>query len=123
MTKSPSSFLLIVGLYDESDKATMADISDYLVSNLQDPLSRIEGVGDVQVFGSQYAMRIWLDPNKLASYALMPSDITNADQRAERPGGRRPARRAAQPGGPAAERHGKRPVAAADAGTVRPDHA
>ncbi|MGM1128902.1 efflux RND transporter permease subunit [Serratia marcescens] len=76
--KSQSSFLLIVGLYDESDKATMADISDYLVSNLQDPLSRIEGVGDVQVFGSEYAMRIWLDPTKLASYALMPSDVQTA---------------------------------------------
>lgn len=76
--KSQSSFLLIVGLYDESDKATMADISDYLVSNLQDPLSRIEGVGDVQVFGSEYAMRIWLDPTKLASFSLMPSDVQTA---------------------------------------------
>ena len=76
--KSQSSFLLIVGLYDENDKATMADISDYLVSNLQDPLSRIEGVGDVQVFGSEYAMRIWLDPTRLASYALMPSDVQTA---------------------------------------------
>ncbi|RTG23532.1 efflux RND transporter permease subunit [Serratia marcescens] len=76
--KSQSSFLLIVGLYDETDKATMADISDYLVSNLQDPLSRIEGVGDVQVFGSEYAMRIWLDPTRLASYALMPSDVQTA---------------------------------------------
>ncbi|ANJ95848.1 Multidrug-efflux transporter MexB [Serratia plymuthica] len=76
--KSQSSFLLIVGLYDETDKATMADIADYLVSNLQDPLSRINGVGDVQVFGSEYAMRIWLNPTKLASYSLMPSDVETA---------------------------------------------
>jgi multidrug efflux pump len=76
--KSQSSFLLIVGLYDETDKASMADISDYLVSNIQDPLSRIEGVGDVQVFGSEYAMRIWLNPTKLASYSLMPSDVETA---------------------------------------------
>ena len=76
--KSQSSFLLIVGLYDETDKASMADISDYLVSNIQDPLSRIEGVGDVQVFGSEYAMRIWLDPTKLASFSLMPSDVSTA---------------------------------------------
>ncbi|HGM5416316.1 TPA: efflux RND transporter permease subunit [Serratia liquefaciens] len=76
--KSQSSFLLIVGLYDETDKASMADISDYLVSNIQDPLSRIVGVGDVQVFGSEYAMRIWLDPTKLASFSLMPSDVSTA---------------------------------------------
>ncbi|WP_283603293.1 efflux RND transporter permease subunit [Serratia proteamaculans] len=76
--KSQSSFLLIVGLYDETDKASMADISDYLVSNIQDPLSRIDGVGDVQVFGSEYAMRIWLNPTKLASYSLMPSDVETA---------------------------------------------
>lgn len=76
--KSQSSFLLIVGLYDETGKATMVDISDYLASNLQDPLSRIEGVGSVRVFGSGYAMRIWLNPIKLASYGLMASDIETA---------------------------------------------
>ncbi|MDW5498267.1 efflux RND transporter permease subunit [Pseudomonas lundensis] len=76
--KSQSSFLLIVGLYDETDKASMADIADYLVSNIQDPLSRIDGVGDVQVFGSEYAMRIWLNPTKLASFSLMPSDVETA---------------------------------------------
>jgi len=76
--KSQSSFLLIVGLYDATDKASMADIADYLVSNLQDPLSRIEGVGSVKVFGSEYAMRIWLNPTQLASYSLMPSDVEAA---------------------------------------------
>ncbi len=55
------------------DKASSSDIADWLVSNVQDP-ARVEGVGSLQVFGAEYAMRIWLDPAKLASYSLMPSD-------------------------------------------------
>ncbi|WP_445193591.1 multidrug efflux RND transporter permease subunit [Sphingomonas sp. Tas61C01] len=78
--KSNPDFLLIVGVYDSTDKLTNQDVSDYLVSNLQDPLGRIEGVGDTNVFGSQYAMRIWLDPAKLARVQLMPSDIVTAIQ-------------------------------------------
>ncbi|MBJ7221322.1 MULTISPECIES: efflux RND transporter permease subunit [unclassified Brenneria] len=78
VTKSQTSFLLIMSLYDSTDKASAADIADYMVSNLQDPLARVDGVGDVQVFGSQYAMRIWLDPTRLAAYDLMPSDISSA---------------------------------------------
>ncbi|ACS86288.1 efflux RND transporter permease subunit [Musicola paradisiaca] len=78
VTKSQSNFLLIAALYDVTDKSSAADIADYLVSNMQDALSRVAGVGSVQVFGSQYAMRIWLDPAKLASYSLMPSDISSA---------------------------------------------
>ncbi|HEX7694736.1 MAG TPA: efflux RND transporter permease subunit, partial [Sphingomonas sp.] len=78
VTKSNSDFLLIVGIYDSTDQRSSQDVSDYLVSNLQEPLGRIAGVGDVNVFGSQYAMRIWLDPSKLASYSLMPSDVINA---------------------------------------------
>ncbi len=62
----------------KKDKHTGTDIADYLVSNLQDPLARLEGVGSVQVFGSQYAMRIWLNPTKLAAYNLMPSDVQSA---------------------------------------------
>ncbi|MCR8923816.1 efflux RND transporter permease subunit [Dasania sp. GY-MA-18] len=76
--KSNSDFLLITALYDTTNQSTAATIADYLATNMEDALARIEGVGDVRVFGSQYAMRIWLDPNKLAAYALMPSDITNA---------------------------------------------
>ncbi|WP_267394589.1 MULTISPECIES: multidrug efflux RND transporter permease subunit [unclassified Sphingomonas] len=76
--KSNPDNLLIVGVYDATDKMTNQDVSDYLVSNLQDPLGRIKGVGDTNVFGAQYAMRIWLNPNELASYQLMPSDITTA---------------------------------------------
>jgi multidrug efflux pump len=78
--KSNPDNLLIVGVYDETDKLTNQDVSDYLVSNLQDPLGRIPGIGDSNVFGAQYAMRIWLNPNKLASYQLIPSDVTTAIQ-------------------------------------------
>ncbi|MEH3036792.1 MAG: efflux RND transporter permease subunit [Sphingomonas adhaesiva] len=76
--KSNPDFLLIVGVYDQTDKLTNRDVSDYLTSNLQDPLSRIKGVGDTNVFGSQYAMRIWLDPARLASVQLMPGDVVTA---------------------------------------------
>ncbi|WP_218135269.1 efflux RND transporter permease subunit [Variovorax sp. YR216] len=78
VTKSQTDFLMIVALYDKTDKASASDIADYMVSNIQEPLARLEGVGNVQVFGSQYAMRIWLDPQKLASYSLMPSDVQSA---------------------------------------------
>lgn len=78
VTKSQTDYLMIVSLYDQNDKASATDIGDYLVSNIQDPIARVSGVGGVQVFGSQYAMRIWLDPTKLASYSLMPSDIQSA---------------------------------------------
>jgi multidrug efflux pump len=78
--KSQSSFLLIVALYDDSGRYTNVDISDFLASTLQDPLSRVPGVGAAQVFGSQYAMRIWLDPFKLNSFQLTPADVTAAIQ-------------------------------------------
>ncbi|MGN0909657.1 MAG: efflux RND transporter permease subunit, partial [Succinivibrio sp.] len=80
VSKSQSDFLLVMCVYDATDRHSAGDISDYLVSNMQDELSRIEGVGDVQVFGAQHAMRIWLDPVKLASYSLMPSDVKSAIQ-------------------------------------------
>ncbi len=80
VTKGSPDFLLIVGVYDETDKSTNFDVSDWLTSNMQDDVSRVPGVGDVNVFGSSYAMRIWLDPHKLASVGLMPSDIINAVQ-------------------------------------------
>jgi len=76
--KSQSNFLLIMGVYDKTDNASSSDIADWLVSNMQDPLARVEGVGSLQVFGAEYAMRIWLDPAKLASYSLMPSDVQSA---------------------------------------------
>ena len=78
VTKSQSDFLMIAAVYDETDKATDVDVADYLASNLQDPIARVDGVGGVNVFGAQYAMRIWLDPKKLAAYQLMPSDVQSA---------------------------------------------
>ena len=78
VTKSQSSFLLIMAVYDKTDKATSSDIADWLVSNMQDPLARVSGVGSLQVFGAEYAMRIWMDPTKLAAYDLMPSDVQSA---------------------------------------------
>jgi multidrug efflux pump len=80
VTKSSPDFLLIVGIYDETNRSTNFDVSDWLTTNMQDELSRLPGVGDVNVFGSSYAMRIWLDPHKLASFQLMPSDIVTAIQ-------------------------------------------
>jgi len=76
--KSQSSFLLVVALYDDSGRYTNIDISDFMASKLQDPLSRVSGVGQAQVFGAPYAMRIWLDPFKLNSYSLTPTDVQNA---------------------------------------------
>ena len=76
--KSQSGFLLVVALYDDSGRYTNIDISDFLASKLQDPLSRVSGVGQARVFGSPYAMRIWLDPYKLNSFSLTPVDVENA---------------------------------------------
>lgn len=80
VTKSNDSFLMVVGLYSESDDYTQNDIGDILVSNFREPLSRINGVGNVRVFGDQYSMRIWLDPAKLYSYNLTPLDVQSAIQ-------------------------------------------
>src|SRR5919197_2325544 len=78
VTKGAPDLLLIVGIYDTTDKSTNFDVSDWLTTNMQDELSRVPGVGDVNVFGSSYAMRIWLDPHKLASFQLMPGDVITA---------------------------------------------
>jgi hydrophobe/amphiphile efflux-1 (HAE1) family protein len=78
VTKSTSSFLMVVGFYSSNHSMSKFDIANYVVSQIQDPISRIDGVGNFSVFGSQYAMRIWLDPNKLNSFALAPLDVTAA---------------------------------------------
>ncbi|ATE66969.1 efflux RND transporter permease subunit [Rhizorhabdus dicambivorans] len=80
VTKSNSDFLMVVSLYDESDRSTNRDIADYLISNLQDGIGRIPGVGDLNVFGAPYAMRIWLDPYKLSGVGLTPDDVISAIQ-------------------------------------------
>ena len=76
--KSSAGFLMVVGLISEDGKLEQVDLADYMVTNLVDELSRIEGVGSVRVFGGQYAMRIWLDPSKLAAFELTPSDVVAA---------------------------------------------
>ncbi|HTQ35652.1 MAG TPA: efflux RND transporter permease subunit [Steroidobacteraceae bacterium] len=80
VTKSNPDFLMVVSIYDSTDRAESGDVADYVASNLQDVIGRLPGVGDMNVFGAQYAMRIWLDPAKLASFQLMPKDITAAIQ-------------------------------------------
>jgi multidrug efflux pump len=78
VSKAQNDFLMVVALLDPHDRLQSADIADFLVSSLRDPISRIDGVGNINVFGSQYAMRVWLDPYKLAAYQLMPSDVDAA---------------------------------------------
>jgi hydrophobe/amphiphile efflux-1 (HAE1) family protein len=80
VTKSTSSFLMVVGFVSSDNSMSKFDIANYVVSNIQDPVSRVNGVGNLNVFGSQYAMRIWLDPNKLNGFALAPLDVTAALQ-------------------------------------------
>ncbi len=75
--KSTSSFLMVAGFVSDDPNTTQEDIADYVGSNVKDPLSRLNGVGDVQLFGAQYAMRIWLDANLLNKYQLTPVDIIN----------------------------------------------
>ncbi|MCJ8162376.1 efflux RND transporter permease subunit [Acinetobacter zhairhuonensis] len=76
--KSGASFLQVVSFYSPDGKLSGADIKDYVNANIKDPLSRVPGVGEVQVFGGQYSMRIWLDPAKLNTYQLTPSDVSSA---------------------------------------------
>ena len=80
VTKSNPDFLMIFAIYDETDRQTNQDVSDYLIANLQDPIGRLQGVGETNVFGAQYAMRIWLNPARLAAYQLMPGDVIAALQ-------------------------------------------
>ncbi|UNK59883.1 efflux RND transporter permease subunit [Buttiauxella ferragutiae] len=75
--KSSSSFLLVAGFISDNPSLTQDDISDYVASNLKDAISRTNGVGDVQLFGAQYAMRIWLDTGALNKYQLNPGDVVN----------------------------------------------
>ena len=76
--KSSAGFLMVIALISDNAGYEQVDLADYMVSNLVDELSRIEGVGSVQVFGAPYAMRIWLDPSKLAAFELAPSDVVAA---------------------------------------------
>lgn len=89
VSKSAMSFLLVVGFVSRDGSMREADITDFVYSNILDPISRVNGVGEVNVFGAQYAMRIWCDPDKFFQYGLMPSDIISViqAQNAQVPGG------------------------------------
>lgn len=76
--KSTNSFLMVVGLLSSNPEVTETDLTDYAVANMKEPLSRIEGVGDITVFGSEYAMRIWLNPDKLNNYSLTVPEVLAA---------------------------------------------
>lgn len=76
--KSSSSFLMVLGMISTDGSMTQDDIADFVGATVKDPVSRTSGVGDVQLFGAQYAMRIWMDPNKLNNFSLTPVDVINA---------------------------------------------
>jgi hydrophobe/amphiphile efflux-1 (HAE1) family protein len=78
VTKGGNDFLMIVSMYSGDGSASAVDVGDYISSNLVDIISRIDGVGEVQTLGTGYAMRLWLDPDRLRKYALMPSDVNSA---------------------------------------------
>ena len=80
VAKYQLNFMLIVSLYSEDGSMDDFDIGNYIASNLKDPITRTKGVGDFLLLGAQYAMRIWLDPDKLMSYQLTPQDVINAVQ-------------------------------------------
>ncbi|MDH7796694.1 MULTISPECIES: efflux RND transporter permease subunit [unclassified Beijerinckia] len=78
VAKSSANFLMVLGFVSQDGSMDGYDIADYVATNIQDPLSRVVGVGDTQLFGAQYAMRIWLDPSKLNNYAMTPTDVAAA---------------------------------------------
>ncbi|HRO59619.1 MAG TPA: efflux RND transporter permease subunit [Burkholderiaceae bacterium] len=80
VAKSTSGFLMVLGFVSEDGSMGKSDIDDYVASTLADPISRVPGVGNVQVFGSKYAMRIWLDPNRLDTYRLSAGEVVAAIQ-------------------------------------------
>ncbi len=76
--KTTSSFLMVTGFISEDGSMSQDDIADYVGANVKDPLSRVTGVGETTLFGTQYAMRIWLNPEKLLNYKMTPLDVINA---------------------------------------------
>mgnify|MGYP001158993155 FL=1 len=78
VTKYQLNFMMVVGLYSDNPALSNGDLGDILVSRMQDPIARTPGVGTFLVMGSEYAMRVWLDPAKLYKYSLVPSDVSAA---------------------------------------------
>ncbi len=78
VVKAVQNFLIVIGFVSEDGSLSSADLSDFEVGTIKDPVSRLPGVGDIEAFGAQYAMRIWLDPNKLYQYQITTGDVTTA---------------------------------------------
>jgi hydrophobe/amphiphile efflux-1 (HAE1) family protein len=78
VAKAVQNFLMVIGFVSEDGKLSAADLGDFAVGTIEDPISRVPGVGDVQAFGTQYSMRIWVDPGKLYQYQLSTGDVTSA---------------------------------------------
>jgi hydrophobe/amphiphile efflux-1 (HAE1) family protein len=78
VSKSTRNWLLIVGLTSEDGSMDGNDLRDYAQSNLEKVLSRVPGVGEVEIFGSQYAMRVWLNPDKLTKYGMTVQDVVTS---------------------------------------------
>jgi multidrug efflux pump len=78
VNKANPGFLMVLGFVSEDGSMAQLDIADYINTNISEPISRVAGVGSAQVFGARYAMRIWLDPNKLDTYRLAPADAIAA---------------------------------------------
>ncbi|MDO8315197.1 MAG: efflux RND transporter permease subunit, partial [Rugosibacter sp.] len=78
VTKSARNFVMFLALFSPDSSLDSTDLGNYVAANLLEPLRRVPGVGEALLFGSEYSMRIWLNPDKLFSYRLTPSDITNA---------------------------------------------
>ncbi|MCB6183233.1 efflux RND transporter permease subunit [Leeia sp. TBRC 13508] len=78
VNKAAMNFMMVIGIVSTDGKRSNIDLADYASSNLVDVLSRVDGVGEVQLFGAQYAMRIWMDPAKLQSYQLTPAEVKSA---------------------------------------------
>jgi multidrug efflux pump len=78
VNKANTGFLMIVGFVSDDGRMSADELSDYAANNVVDPIARVPGVGNVRLFGTRHAMRIWLDPSRLETYRLMPSDIVTA---------------------------------------------
>ena len=78
VTKSASSYLLWIAFTSDDGSMSYVDLTNYVASHVLDSINRIDGVGQTRLLGSQYAMRIWLDPSKLTNYSLTPVDVTHA---------------------------------------------
>ena len=105
VNKVSQTYLMVLAFVSDDGRLGMSDLADFVAAHVSEPLGRVDGVGDVLLFGAQHAMRVWLDPDRLAQYGLTVAGRQRRHPGAERAGRRRPARRPAGRAGSAAERH------------------